>query len=214
MKKLVLIVTVLFLCVNLSSCGIWEELSYAISGEILEPVDGFSRGSENGTLIFCGNKYILIDELNGDFQFYITKEDILLGLSSNFIFFPPSSYYATTKENPDYIAGGNTVGFASFVFLREDLHQSRLYVLEHTDCEFDFSSAFVETKAVSYERHVKRGRNESTELCFSVKDYPRLTAKINIYKIREKWYYIEQDGAYALSEDFLSALKENGCLPK
>ncbi len=213
MKKLLLVVTVLFLCVNLSSCGIWEELSYAISGEILEPVDGFSRGSENGTLIFCGNKYILIDEFNGDFQFYITKEDILLGLSSNFPFFPASSYYATTKENPDYIAGGNTVGFASFVFLREDLHQSRLYVLENTDCEFDFSSDFIATKAVSYERHVKRGRNESIELHFSVKDCPRLTAKINIYKIRGKWYYIEHDGAYALSEDFLSALTENGLLP-
>ena len=91
MKKLVLIVTVLFLCVNLSSCGIWEELSYSISGEILEPVDGFSRGSEKGTLVFCGNKYILIDELNGEFQFDITKEDILLGQSSNFPFFPASS---------------------------------------------------------------------------------------------------------------------------
>lgn len=214
MKKLVLIATVLFVCINLCSCWALSALSYTISGDIIEPVDGFSRGGDKGTLVFDEKNYILIDEFNGNFHFDLTKEDVLLGQTSNFPFFPNSKYYANAVENADYIAGTNSYPFASFVYLREDLYQSPLcYVLQDTDHEFDFSSAFIKTEEVSYKTHIEGKENYDTRIRFCVKDYPRLTVSLRICKIDEKWYYVEQEEAFVLSETFLSVLVENGLLP-
>ena len=96
-------------CFSLVSCSAIEALKYSVSGDIIDPADGFSRGDEEGTLIYNNNKYILVQELNGDCEIDITQNDILLGQTSNFPFFPNSYYYVNLDENPSFIMGGTTV---------------------------------------------------------------------------------------------------------
>ena len=211
MKRLVLLATTLLICINLISCSAFTALSYTISGDIIDPVDGFSFGDDKGTLVFDGNNYILIEEF-GDFNFNITEEDVLLGQTSNFPFFPNFFYYANAAENAEYIASGNVI--MTCVYLREDLYQEPLcYVLQDIDYEFDFSSAFIKTEDVSYKKHLEGKAYHGTNLYFYVKDYPRLIVELRICKINEKWYYIEYDEAFALSEAFLNVLVENNLLP-
>ena len=214
-KKFIAIVTILFLCVNLISCGdALILLSYSISGNIMEPLGDFSRGSKEGTLVFGEKNYILIDELNGEFLFRITEEDILLGSTSNYPLFPSFGYYANTLENADYIAGGSlSNSTATFVYLREDLYSDSLrYVLRDVGYEFDFSSAFIETNEVSYKKHIEGKETHGVLIYFYMKDYPRLKATIRICKINGKWYYVDPNAAFALSEDFLNVLEGNNLL--
>lgn len=213
MRKFVLIATILLICINLISCSAFTALSYTISGDIIDPVDGFSFGDDKGTLVLDGNNYISIEEFNGDFNFNITEEDVLLGQTSNFPFFPNFFYYANAAENAEYIASGNVI--MTCVYLREDLYQEPLcYVLQDIDYEFDFSSAFIKTEDVSYKKHLEGKEYHGTILYFYVKDYPRLIVELRICKINEKWYYVESDVAYELSQSFLSVLEENDLLPK
>ena len=215
MKRFVLIVTLFLVCTNLVSCSVFNALSYSISGDIIDPVGDFSRGSDKGVFVYDGNNYILIDEVPGNFEFDIVEEDILLGQTSNWPFFPNSFYYANAIEKPDYIASGSSSSnIMACVYLREDLYRSPLcYVLQGTNYEFDFSSAFVATEEVSYETHLEGKEYRGTRLNFYVKDYPRLTVSLRICKINKKWYYIEHDKAFALSEAFLNVLVENNLLP-
>ena len=78
MKKILPIVILILFCFSLTSCSAIEALKYSISGDIIDPADGFYRGEEEGTLIYQNNKYILVQELSGDCEIDITKEDILL----------------------------------------------------------------------------------------------------------------------------------------
>jgi hypothetical protein len=212
MKRFVLIVTLFLVCINLFSCSVFNALSYSISGDIIDPVGDFSRGNDKGKFVFGGNNYILIEEFNGNFNFNITEEDLLLGQTSNFPFFPNFYYYANAAENAEYIASGNVI--MTCVYLREDLYQAPLcYVLQDTDYEFDFSSAFIKTEDVSYKKHLEGKAYHGRNLYFYVKDYPRLIVELRICKINEKWYYIEYDEAFALSEAFLNVLVENNLLP-
>ena len=182
MRKFVLIATILLICINLISCSAFTALSYTISGDIIDPVDGFSFGDDKGTLVLDGNNYILIEEFNGDFNFNITEEDVLLGQTSNFPFFPNFGYYANAAENAEYIASGNVI--MTCVYLREDLYQEPLcYVLQDIDYEFDFSSAFIKTEDVSYKKHIEGKEYHGTNLYFYVKDYPRLIVELRICKI-------------------------------
>ena len=215
MKKFIAIVTILFLCVNLISCGdAYKLLLYSVTGDIMEPLGDFSRGSKEGTLVFGGKNYILIDELNGDFLFNITEDDVFLGSTSNYPLFPSFGYYANTLENADYIAGGSlSNSCATFVYLREDLYSDSLrYVLQNVGYEFDFSSAFIETNEVSYKRHIEGKETYGVWINFYMKEHPRLKAKIRICIINGKWYYIDTRAAFALSEDFLNILEENNLI--
>ena len=215
MKRACLILAVLFACLSLASCGAFEALSYSLSGDIIDPAPGFARGDEAGTLAFGGNTYVLIKELNGKFYFDKTEEYLFLGQTSNFPFFPNSAYYANAKENADYIAGGSSSNqIMTFVYLRKDLYQAPVrYLLEGTEYDFAFSSAFLKTEEVSYEGDVEGKDHPGTYLSFSLQDYPSVTAEIHLCKIKGRWYYIKPDEAFALSQDFLNALTENGLLP-
>ena len=215
MKRFVLIVTLFLVCINLFSCSVFEALSYSISGKIIDPVADFSRGKDKYTFVFGGNNYILIKEFSGDFNFDITEEDLLLGQTSNFPFFPNFGYYANAAENAEYIASGSrSIEIMTCVYLREDLYQEPLcYVLQDIDYEFDFSSTFIRTEDVSYKKHIEGKEYHGTNLYFYVKDFPRLIVELRICKINEKWYHVEQDEAFALSEAFLNVLVENNLLP-
>lgn len=214
MKKIVLIVTLFLICIGLLASGAVSALVYSISGAIIDPVEDFSRGNDKGTLIFGGDHYILIEDFYGEFDFNVTEEDLLLGEVSNFPFFPNFGYYANAAENAEYIASGSrSNGIMTGVYLREDLYQSPLrYVLQDTDHEFDFSSAFIKTEDVSYKEHIEGKEYHSTDIHFYVKNYPRLTVELRIFKINEKWYCVEPDEAFALSEAFLKVLEENDLL--
>ena len=214
MKKILLALTVLFLCVNLISCSdVLTYLSYTISGEIIDPVGDFSRGDDKGTLVFGGEKYIYIDEFAGDFEIEITDEDVHLGDTSNWPFFPNTGYYANKAENPEYIAAEISAFYATMVYLREDLCINPLtYVLQDIDYEFDFSSAFIKTDRVSYDKDVHEKNQRRVDVYFYAKDYPRLTVRILIYEIDGKWYYIKTDEAFILSEGFLNTLMNNDLL--
>lgn len=214
MKKFVLIVILILGCINFSSCSAFNALSYSISGDIIDPLEDFSRGNDKGTFIFGGYHYILIEDFNGNFCFQITEEDLLLGETSNFPFFPNFGYYANAAEDADYIASGSrSHEIMTCVYLREDLYQAPLcYVLQDTGYEFDFSTAFIKTEDVSYKKHIEGKAYHGTSIHFYVKDYPRLIVELRICKINEKWYYVEQDEAFALSEAFLNILVENKML--
>ena len=215
MRKFILLAAMLALCIMLTSCSAVEALKYSISGDIIDPVGDFSRGSDKGVFVYDGNNYILIDEVSGNFDFDIVEEDILLGQTSNFPFFPNFGYYANAAENAEYIASGSRSNeIMTCVYLREDLYQEPLcYVLQDIDYEFDFSSTFIKTEDVSYKKHIEGKEYHGTNLYFYVKDFPRLTAELRICKINEKWYHIEYDEAFALSEAFLNVLVENNLLP-
>ena len=110
MKRVILFMTVLVLGLNLISCSALRALSYSISGDIIDPMGDFSYGSEDGKLFFGGCNYILLDELAGEFEIDITDDDLFLGQTSNFPFFPNFGYYANAAENADYILGGAISG--------------------------------------------------------------------------------------------------------
>lgn len=213
MKKATLFSTIIIICILLASC---THLKHAITGEIIDPVGDFSQGSDNKTLVYCGNNYVLVEEIDGDFYINTSEEDVILGQTSNFPFFPNFNYYANAVENPEYLLSGSaTNSTAACVYLREDLYQSPLcYVLQGTDYEFDFSSAFIATDEVSYKKHVEGKSTYGADIYFYVKDYPRLTVDMRIYKLNGEWYYVKSYKALKLSDPFLEVLRENDLIPE
>lgn len=215
MKKTLTIVIFILFCFSLTSCSAIEALKYSISGNIIDPADGFSRGEEEGILIYQNNKYILVQELSGDCEINITKEDILLGQTSNFPFFPNSYYYVKTDENPSFIMGGTAFAMqGTFVYWREDLYSDTIvYVLNSSSFEFEFKSAFIKTDKVNYDHHIAREKyTKSAIVDFYVKDIPIITARKRIYLIDNTWYCVEVDVAYQLSDEFVCKLTESGII--
>ena len=214
MKKILTIVILILFCFSLTSCSAIEALKYSISGNIIDPADCFSRSEEEGTLIYQNNKYILVQELNGDCEIDITKEDILLGQSSNFPFFPNSYYYVNTYENPSFIMGGTSSAMiGSFVYLREDLYNAGIVYKINDSFEFEFTSAFIKTDKVDYDHHIAREKYTKFEIVdFYVKDIPIITACKSIYLIDNTWYCVEVDVAYQLSDEFVCKLTESGII--
>ena len=214
MKKFVLLLAIILICSNLVSCEVFTALSYTISGEVYEPVGDFSRDGDNA-FIWGGKRYVVISEVVGEFSIDITEEDVYLGQTSNFPFFPNFGYYANAVENADYIMSGSMSGNqATCVYLREDLyHTPLLYMLQDTEYEFDFASAFIRTEDVSYEKDIEPHKEyHASILYFYVKDYPRLMVELVVRELNNKWYYIKHDEAFELSEDFLNVLIENDML--
>lgn len=214
MKKILVIVILTLFCFSLVSCSAVEALKYSVSGDIIDPADGFSRGEEEGTLIYNNNKYILVKELNGDCEIDITKEDILLGQTSNFPFFPNSYYYANPDENPNFIMGGTSAGMiGSFVYLREDLYNAGVVYEINDSFEFEFTSAFMITDKVDYDHHITREKYTRRAIVdFYVKDIPTIISRKRIYLIDNIWYCVEVDVAYQLSDEFVYQLTEEGII--
>ena len=212
MKKLLKIVILILFCFSLTSCSAIEALQFTISGDIIDPADGFSRGEEKGTLIYQNNKYILVRELNGNCKIDITENDILIGQTSNFPFFPNSCYYVNADENPRFIMGG-TAFTGAFVYLREDLYNAGILYEINDSFEFEFTSAFIQTDKVDYDRHIVSEKyTKSSMVDFYMKDIPIITAHKRIYLIDNMWYCVETDVAYQLSDEFVCKLTEAGII--
>ena len=157
----------------------------------------------------------MVQELNGYCEIDITQDDILLGQTSNFPFFPNSYYYANPDENPNFIMGGTSAGMiGSFVYLREDLYSDTVVcVLNGGSFEFEFTSAFIKTDKVDYDHHIAREKyTKSAIVDFYVKDIPIITARKRIYLIDNVWYCVEVDVAYQLSYEFVCKLTEAGII--
>ena len=205
MKRLLTITILIMFCLSLTSCELVEAfkaLKGTITGEIVDSADGFERGEDYSTLIYKNNKYILVEEINGETNAYIQGEDVYLGYSSNFPFFPGFMYYTSTDENPKFICSDH------FVYLREDIYNNGIiYVLEDSSYEFEFSSAFIKTDAVNYSDHVAdKNYTEYKKVNFYMKDIPEIAAEKEIYLIGNTWYNIEKDEAYQLSDEFSQEL--------
>ena len=215
MKKILSIAIVILFCFSLASCSAVEALKYSVSGNMIDPVDGFSRGEEEGTLIYQNNKYILVQELSGDCEIDITKEDILLGQTSNFPFFANSYYYVKTDKDPSFIMGGTSSAMqGTFVYLREDLYSDTIVcVLNGGSFEFEFTSAFLGTDKVDYDHYIAREKyTKSATVDFYMKDIPMITAHKSIYLIDNVWYCVDVDVAYQLPDEFVSKLTEAGMI--
>lgn len=215
MKKALSIILLMLFCLSLTSCAeAFTALRHTITGDIIDPADGFSRGEE-GTLIYKDKKYILVKELKGNCDIDITDEDILLGQSSNFPVFPNSSYYVSTDDNPSFIIGGTTSAMrGSFVYTREDLYNGGIvYVIDGGSFEFELSSAFIKTDKVEHSVHIKENKyKKSLKIDFYVKDVPKIAAFKWLYLIDDVWYCVEVDESYQLSDDFVRKLTEEGIL--
>jgi hypothetical protein len=214
MKKILVIVILTLFCFSLVSCSVIEALKDSISGDIIDPADNFSRGAEKGTLIYKNNNYILVQELGGYCEIDITQDDILLGQTSNFPFFPNSYYYVNPGENPSFIMGGTSAGvIGSFVYLREDLYNAGVVYEINDSFEFEFTSAFMITDKVDYDHHITREKyTRQAKVDFYVKDIPTILACKRIYLIDNTWYCVEVDVAYQLSDEFVYQLTEEGII--
>ena len=214
MKKILAIVFLILFCFSLASCSAIEALKYSISGDIIDPAAGFSCGEEEGTFIYKNNKYILVQELNGYCEIDITQNDILLGQTSNFPFFPNSYYYVNSDENPSFIMGGTSAGMTgSFVYLREDLYNAGIVYEINNSFKFEFKSAFITTDKVDYDHHITREKYTKQAIVdFYAKDIPIITARKRIYLIDNAWYCVEVDVAYQLSDEFVYQLTEEGII--
>ena len=211
MKKALTIILSILFCFSLTSCAAIDALKYSISGDIIDPADGFVRGEEKGTLIYKDSKYILVQELNGDCEIDITKDDILIGQTSNFPFFPNSYYYIKSDEDPSFILGGTSSAMqGTFVYLREDLCSDTIvYVLNDSSFEFEFTSAFIKTDKVDYDHHIEREKYTKIAMVdFHIKDISMITARKRIYLIDNTWYCVKAEVAYQLSDEFVSKLIE------
>ena len=214
MKKILTILILTLFCFTLVSCAAFDALKYSITGDIIEPADGFSRGEEKGTLIYQNNKYILVEELNGDCEIDITEDDILLGGTSNFPFFPNSYYYINADENPSFIMSGTSAGMlGAVVYLRYDIYNAGIVYEINDSIEFEFSSAFIKTDKVDFDHHISREKYTKQAIVdFHVKDIPTIVARKRIYLIDNVWYCVEVDEAYQLSDEFVCKLIENGII--
>lgn len=215
MKRIFMMVILISFCFSLTSCATIEAWKYSVSGDIIDPKDGFSRSEEKGTLIYKENKYSIVQEINGDCDIDITNEDILLGQSSNFPFFPNSYYYVNTEENPNFIMGGTSSAMVgTFVYLRDDIYSNDIiYVLNGSSFEFTFTSAFVKTEQVDYDVHISKDKyTKVTMVNFYMKEIPTITARKRIYLIDNTWYCVEVDVAYQLSDQFVGKLMEEGTI--
>ena len=209
MKKVLTIIFLILFCFSFVSCSAIDALKYSISRDIIDPADGFSRGEEEGTLVYKDSKYILVQELNGDCEIDITDDDILIGQTSNFPFFPNSYYYVKQDEDPSFITGGtSSARKGTFIYLKEDLYSDTIvYILNDSSFEFEFTSAFVKTDKVDYDHHIAREKYTKFAIVdFYMKDIPMITARKRIYLIDNKWYCVEVDVAYQLSDEFVSRL--------
>lgn len=151
----------------------------------------------------------------GDCEIDITKEDILLGQTSNFPFSPNSYYYVNTDENPSFIMAGNSSAMqGDVVYLRADLYSDTIvYVLNDSSFEFEFTASFIETDAVDYDHHIVREKyTKVATVDFYVKDIPIITARKRIYLIDNAWYCVKANVAYQLSDEFVCQLIEEGII--
>ena len=215
MKKILAVIILITLSVSLISCDAVYALKYSISGDIIDPVEGFSRGEEERTLIYKDNKYILLEEISGDCGIHLSDSDIMLGQQSNWPFFPNHAYYVNSGENPSFIMGGPASGStATYVYIREDIYNGGIiYTVEDSRVEFDFAYDFIKTDKVNYDDHIKtESYAKNLKIHFYVKDIPIITVKKSIYLIDGVWYSVDIGDAYQLSDEFVDELIKEGII--
>ena len=211
MKKYVAIFLLVLLCFSMTSCQISELVYYSISGEILDPVEGFSRSDEGNGFIYKGNKYILVNEINGDCDIVLPDEYIRLGGRCNWPFFPNYYYYARDDESPDYLLGG--LGRGSFVYLREDLYKNGIiYTIADGSIDFEQYSAFIPADKIADRQDAIERCDKSARISFHIKNLPEITATKTIYLIDGDWYTADAGGVYRLSSEFVAELESFGIL--
>ena len=212
MKKLFLMIIIILFCFSLTSCAAIKATKYSISGDIIDPVDGFYRDGED-MLIYDDSKYIVLQEIDGDCEIEITEKYILLGQRSNYPFFPNTKYHINIDENPTFITGSVSY-YGTGVYLREDIYNdSMIYVLNDSSFEFELAQSFIETDKVDYDDHVSKQKyTQVVILEFYMKEIPTIMAKKWIYQIDDDWYCFDNNVAYQLSDEFVDKLTDEGII--
>ena len=213
MKKILAVIILITLSVSLISCDAVYALKYSISGDFIDPVEGFSRAEKN-VLIYKDNKYILIREFAGDCWIDITDSDIMIGQQSNWPFFPNHSYYVNPGENPKFIMGGPSGYNGTYVFLREDIYNAGVTcAINDSSVEFETTTDFIKTDKVNYDDHIKtESYAKNLKIHFYVKDIPIITVKKSIYLIDGVWYSVDIGDVYQLSDEFVDELIKEGII--
>ena len=126
---------------------------------------------------------------------------VLLSWSYNFPFTGIIEYYSYSFENPNFIVEPNvenTVWFKSSFN-----YQTEIFVVENTEIEVIFSSAFENDKT-----NIGSSKYDVQSFYWYAKSYPSLRTKVNIFSI-DGIYYIEipnMDEVYQISDNFLTLL--------
>ena len=210
MKRILTLIVCILMLFSLTSCAAIKALKYSISGDIVDPVEDFSFGDEDGTLIYRDNKYISVDEIKGEGTVDDNGDYIMLGYTTFFPFFPGSQFHTNSDENPKYILSS-----PGYIYLREDLYNCGLvYVLEDGSFEFEFSDAFFETDEVDWDDHVPKTNPTYTKwdtLTFRMKYVPEVIVKRKVYLINGTWYAFDEygDHAYLMCDELVNLLEQD-----
>lgn len=129
---------------------------------------------------------------------------ILISWSYNFPFTGVIEYYSYSLESPNFIAEPNvenTIWFKSSFD-----YQTEIFVVENTEIEVIFSSAFKNDKI-----NTVPTKDSVQTFFWHAKSYPSLRTQVNIFSI-DGIYYLEipnMEEIYQISDDFLSLLIAN-----
>ena len=200
MKKYIIpalaILLIVAICLGTTGCSIVRSLLK----DYIPPEDGVQY--VDGEMIYDGMKYHSSD---GIFDRTLTDADFELGWGYGLkgkIF-----YYAETETNPLYIVSGNKY-YAYDVYFREDFDwQNETFFLEDTTIEIRLPEAFSETEPVKAIPGM-----ESYRLVLKLEEAHKLKLVLSCFWNNGQWYCSRGGKYYALSEDFVATLLENGYL--
>ena len=202
MRKIVILLLAFSLLIFASSCTNYRH------GLEKDKKDIIVRNKE-GVIEFQGETYYqLKDNIFATYS-VADKENryanfILISWSYNFPFTGVIEYYSYSLESPNFIVEPNvenTIWFKSSFD-----YQTEIFVVENTEIEVIFSSAFKSDKI-----NTAPTKDSVQTFFWYAKSYPSLRTQVNIFSI-DGIYYLQipnMDEIYRISDDFLSLLIAN-----
>ena len=170
---------------------------------------GITFQNKEGILEYQGEKYHrLEDNIFGPYSVPDREtryaDFVLVSWNYNFPFTGVISYYSYSLENPDFIVEPNVEG--TVWFKNSFNYQTEIFVVENTEIEVIFSSAFKNDKI-----DIGSLKYDFQTFYWYAKSYNSLRTKVNVFSI-DGIYYMQiprMNEAYQISDDFLSLLIAN-----
>lgn len=164
-----------------------------------------SPDGDEGYLIYHGNSYY---PSNRWLRSNLQETDVQIGWQYGFPF-PNFYYYTDGTEAPLYIYSDNG-GISREIFVRSDYDfKKQTYFVERTDIEFVFEEAFIQTE----NNTGSHNKISDVSVLLFLKDEPRLDICIFLCQADDgTWFFIKSGERYVLSDDFVSALKQNNII--
>ncbi len=202
MRKIVILLLTFSLLVFTSSCTNYHHGLEKDKKDIIVQ-------NKAGVIEFQGETYYQLEDNIFATYSVADKETryanfILISWSYNFPFTGVIEYYSYSLESPNFIAEPNvenTIWFKSSFD-----YQTEIFVVENTEIEVIFSSAFKNDKI-----NTVPTKDSVQTFFWHAKSYPSLRTQVNIFSI-DGIYYLEipnMEEIYQISDDFLSLLIAN-----